>query len=95
MASGPVDIGGELRKVIAGLCEREINPRDVSAPHRIREDLGFDSVTVMDLMIELENRFAVYFDPYEHDLAQIFSTVGSIELFLKENATTGAIPPGK
>lgn len=83
------ETGWELKKVVAGLCEKRIEPGRITARHRIREDLGFDSVAVMDLMIELESRFKVYFDPYEHDLAQIFRTVGSLERFL---AT--ARPPG-
>lgn len=74
-----------LRRIIADFMERRIDPARLRAKERLREDLGFDSVLIVDLMVEIELKLGVYFDPYENDLAEIFQTVGSLERFVVEN----------
>lgn len=74
-----------LRRIITGFMERKVDPARLRAKERLREDLGFDSVLIVDLMVEIELKLGVYFDPYEHDLAEIFQTVGTLERFVLEN----------
>lgn len=74
----------ELKAIIAGLMEPPGDPDSFTEATGIRDDLGFDSVGMVDLMIEVEGRFGVYFDPLEQDLIKVFETVGSLACFLEE-----------
>lgn len=74
----------ELKAIIAGLMEPPGDPERFSEDDGIRDDLGFDSVGMVDLMIEVEGCFGVYFDPLEEDLTKIFQTVGSLLNFVDE-----------
>lgn len=71
-----------LRRIIVGFMERRVEPERLRAKDRLREDLGFDSVLIVDLMVEIELKLGVYFDPYEQDLGEIFQTVGTLERFV-------------
>lgn len=76
----------ELKGIIAGLMEPPGDPARFGEATAIRGDLGFDSVGMVDLMIEVEGRFGVYFDPLEQDLTKVFQTVGSLLLFVEERS---------
>lgn len=79
------DIAGTVRGIIASLMDSDKRADRIKPSSRIREDLGFDSVLIIDLMVELESRLGVYFDPYVHDLVEIFNTVGSLEEFVSSS----------
>ena len=58
-------------------------PRDQILPeHSLREDLGLDSLAMVDLMVAIEDTLGVYFDPVQMDLDAAFETVGSIAGFV-------------
>lgn len=73
---------GELHAIIAEMLGKRPEQLRIKPNQRLREDLGFDSVLAVDLMVEIEMRLGVYFDPVEHDLAEIFSTVRALEKFV-------------
>jgi acyl carrier protein len=50
--------------------------------HRLREDIGLDSLGMVDLMVALEDNFQIYFDPIVMDLDEAFTTIGSITDFV-------------
>ncbi len=50
----------------------------------IRRDLGFDSITLVVLQIELEDEFHIRFNPAEDDLEKIFTTVQVISDYIKD-----------
>lgn len=45
---------------------------------RLQEDLGMESLQLVELQIELESMFRITFDPMEDDFFEIFQTVGSL-----------------
>ena len=76
------DVPERLLGIVADLAENSLPPGKLKPGARLREDLGFDSVAMVDLMVEVESHFGVYFDPLAHDLGEIFSTLGSLEKFI-------------
>jgi acyl carrier protein len=50
--------------------------------HQLREDVGLDSLAMVDLMIAIEDYFHVYFDPILMDLVEVFETIGSLTDFV-------------
>ena len=74
----------QLRIIIADIpgC---LMPYDmISSSHYLREDLGLDSLAMVDLMVVVEDSFNVYFDPVKMDLDTAFETVGSLATILIE-----------
>lgn len=57
-------------------------PRVLSPTARIRDDLCLDSMDLVRLIIALEDRLGIRFDPGSQDLAAVFVTVGSLDAFL-------------
>lgn len=74
--------GVSLREIIRELLGRQPGQVRIKPGYRLREDLGFDSVLIVDLMVEIELRLGVRFDPLDDDLAAIFATFGSLEEFV-------------
>lgn len=44
----------------------------------LRDELGFDSLALVVLQIEIEDAFGIRFDPAEEDLQQVFFSVGTL-----------------
>lgn len=76
----------QLKAIIAEMLGKKPEQMRLKPDQRLREDLGFDSVMAVDLMVEIEMRLGVYFDPIEQDLAAIFSTVGALAEFVGKAA---------
>ena len=55
----------------------------IQRDHRLREDLGLDSLGMVDLMVAIEDKFQIYFDPILMDLEEAFKSIGSITDFVK------------
>lgn len=82
MTGESTGVGAQLKTILAEMMGKRPEQVRIRASQRLREDLGFDSVMAVDLMVEIEMRLGVYFDPVEHDLGEIFSTVGALADFL-------------
>jgi len=54
----------------------------IQRDHRLREDLGLDSLGMVDLMVAIEDTFQIYFDPLLMDLDEAFTSIGSITDFV-------------
>ena len=48
----------------------------VSAKSQIQDELGFDSIMLIVLQIDIEDAFHIRFDPVEEDLQQVFCRYG-------------------
>jgi acyl carrier protein len=53
--------------------------------HRLREDLGMESVTLIELVVAIEDAFGFRVDPMTMDLDSAFHTVESLVSFVKEH----------
>jgi acyl carrier protein len=71
---------GLVRQVLhdASLATDEIKPES-----RLREDLGMDSVSLVDLMVELESLFDIWFDPLDPQLSRAFQSVQTLARFVE------------
>ena len=75
-------VGVTLREMIAEVHENGIRAQTLEAASRLREDIGLDSVALVDLMVALEQRFGLFVDPLCVELVDAFETVGSLETFV-------------
>lgn len=57
----------------------------LAADAHLRDDLGLDSMDIVRLQIALEDRLNFRFDPGQHDLDSVFTTIGAINRFLADN----------
>lgn len=63
-------------KVIKMICEIiGCEEKDIHDKGILLEDLGYDSITKIQLQVEIEDEFGFLFDPLEDDFDDIFSTV--------------------
>ena len=45
---------------------------------RLREDLGLDSVAIVDLIVGIEHKFKIWFDPLDAGMGEVFTTVEAL-----------------
>lgn len=50
----------------------------VNAETQIQDELGFDSIMLIVLQIDIEDAFHIRFDPVEEDLQQVFLTARTL-----------------
>ena len=77
-----LEVGVTRREMIAEVHENGCCAQLLGATTRLREDLGLDSVALVDLMVALEQRFGLLVDPLCVELVDAFETVGSLESFV-------------
>ncbi len=74
------DIVGRIAATISGILPYAEHPGDEK--RRLFEDLGLDSTSIIELMIELEESLGVVIDT-ENLEPDVFDTVGSLADFLQ------------
>ena len=57
----------------------------INAEARIRDELGFDSVMLIVLQIDIEDAFHIRFNPAEEDLRQIFTSVKTLTDYVQNH----------
>lgn len=75
------EVTKELRALMADMMEVEI-PAELKETDRIYDDLGIDSIMVMQLMVGMEETFNITVPEEEVDPAN-FSTVGNLVSFIE------------
>jgi acyl carrier protein len=50
---------------------------------RLREDLGLDSLHLVELQVAIEDALRVTFDPADEEFLDAFSTIGSLETYVR------------
>ena len=63
---------------------KEENKAEITMDTDIRRDLGFDSIMLVVLQIELEDEFHIRFNPVKDVLENIFTTVRMISGYIQE-----------
>ena len=79
---GAGNLKDQLCKLLSELCDGAVHAESIQGEHRLREDLGLDSVALVDLAVALEERFAILLDPLAGELVAAFQTVGSLQDFV-------------
>lgn len=62
------------------------DPASITESHHLRDDLGLDSVAVIELLFEIEDRFKIQIP--DQDLAGL-STVGSVAGYVEQRLLAG------
>lgn len=52
----------ELKSIIYAYCRKGITVESISLETRLVENLGFDSISIMQLIVEIENQFGIIFE---------------------------------
>jgi len=79
-----MEISGFLIDILAN---QFVDVGDIDGEKRLKEDLGYDSLTLVGLIIEIEEKAGIEFDISDLDPNKLV-TVNDI-LALIDNATTG------
>lgn len=69
-----------LRKIITMYAE--IDPGEITPESDIRNDLGLNSLTLMNLIVEVEDRYNI---EIPEEAAIEFETVGDVIAYLEKN----------
>jgi acyl carrier protein len=78
MNQSEVNIEDRVKKVILGVVKRSVNPEEiVRETPLIGKGLGLDSVSVFELVANLEEEFDIFFDQSELGI-EIFENMGSL-----------------
>jgi acyl carrier protein len=72
-----------LRRILASLDGCFLEAERILPEHRLREDIGLDSLAMIDLLVAIEEEFHIYLDPLEVDLYSAFETVGSLTVLVE------------
>ncbi len=79
-----MDIQKELKSIIIAIARNEVTDESISNETVLTNDLGFDSVQIVSLIVEIESYFGIVIDDEDLDLDKI-SVFGSlIELVTKK-----------
>lgn len=57
---------------------------DITLDTDIRKDLGFDSIMLVVLQIDIEDALGIRFNPIEDDSRAIFTTIRNISSYVKK-----------
>jgi len=68
----------QVRQIVAEIPGCFLVYNQIRPEHRLRDDLGLDSLAMVDLMVAVEDALGVYFDPIQTDLDAAFETVSSL-----------------
>ncbi len=67
-------------------------PSSITESHHLRDDLGLDSVAVIELLFEIEDRFKIQIP--DQDLPGL-STVGSVAAYVQQRLSLPSTAPAK
>jgi len=73
-----------LKKILIIIVENFnwLNDKIILPEDRLREDLGLDSLGMVNLQVSIEDEFGIRFDPVETDLTEVFNTINSLIEFV-------------
>ena len=85
---GREEIKNRIMEMVAKMfCNSSRYKKDVTinAEACIRDELGFDSVLLIVLQIDIEDAFHIRFNPIEEDLRQIFTSVETLTDYVQSH----------
>ena len=77
----------KIQHIVADIPGCFLTYAQIRPEHHLREDLGLDSLALVDLMVAVEDTLDVYFDPVQMDLDMAFETVRSFASLVTELKT--------
>lgn len=83
-----LEVTSQIIQALATYLKRD--PSTITESHHLRDDLGLDSVAIIELLFEIEDRFKIQIP--DQDLPGL-STVGSVAAYVHQRLTTGHTSP--
>ncbi len=77
-------IASQIIEALASYLKRD--PSSITESHHLRDDLGLDSVAVIELLFEIEDRFKIQIP--DQDLTGL-STVGTVATYVQRRLAAG------
>jgi acyl carrier protein len=84
-----VAIGARVRDVVSSMVPG--GPREVRSPDRLADDLGFDSLALLELALALEVEFDLQAIPEDHAVSLV--TVRDLETVIADLVTDNVVEP--
>ncbi|UII27574.1 phosphopantetheine-binding protein [Fulvivirga maritima] len=85
------EIKKKIRSIIANDLDANINEEDLSDDVSLYDGgIGLDSIAIINLIVELENKFDISFDETEIN-AQLFSNINSLADFISGKMNAGVV----
>jgi acyl carrier protein len=75
-------IRDELILLIVKVCDKDLQMDDFKVGIKLIDDLEFDSITIMELIVEIEEHFAINFDD-EEELIDIVNDFDELVKYIK------------
>lgn len=82
-----LEVTSQIIQALATYLKRD--PSTITESHHLRDDLGLDSVAIIELLFEIEDRFKIQIP--DQDLPGL-STVGSVAAYVHQRLTTSQAP---
>jgi acyl carrier protein len=82
------EVTSQIIQALATYLKRD--PSSITESHHLRDDLGLDSVAIIELLFEIEDRFKIQIP--DQDLPGL-STVGSVADYVQQRLTSGGSTP--
>jgi acyl carrier protein len=82
------EVTSQIIQALAAYLKRD--PSTITDAHHLRDDLGLDSVAIIELLFEIEDRFKIQIP--DQDLPGL-STVGSVAAYVHRRLTSGETTP--
>ncbi|MCP9447885.1 MAG: acyl carrier protein [Nitrospira sp.] len=79
-----LEVTSQIIQALATYLKRD--PSTITESHHLRDDLGLDSVAIIELLFEIEDRFKIQIP--DQDLPGL-STVGSVASYVHQRLSTG------
>lgn len=82
------EVTSQIVQALATYLKRD--PSAITESHHLRDDLGLDSVAIIELLFEIEDRFKIQIP--DQDLPGL-STVGSVSEYVQQRLASGKSAP--
>ncbi len=82
------EVTSQIVQALATYLKRD--PSAITESHHLRDDLGLDSVAIIELLFEIEDRFKIQIP--DQDLPGL-STVGSVADYVRQRLASGESAP--
>lgn len=81
-------IEAKLIRLIQQICRdsfADFSVDNISADTDVQRDLGFDSIMLVVLQIQIEDMFQIRFNAVQDDLRNIFTSIASIAGYIQQH----------
>ena len=82
------EIENQLIKIIQNICQDSLmgtTEQELTADTDIQRDLGFDSILLVVLQIQIEDAFHMRFNAAQDDLRKVFTNIGRIRDYIEQH----------